>query len=148
MTNPTEPGSATRTYAPEADWDTARALFDGGDELALTAEQCGLRYWFDNVPFGTLRGHAVGHLPEVTTPELVREPGPLHEALIRETAFRTLAEERAATSLAYIVLDAPDLACHEFYATQLIDETRHAMVFREHLVDLGIPRDECQARMN
>ncbi|MCF2528864.1 VlmB-like protein [Yinghuangia soli] len=148
MTDRTGPGAEPRTYAAEADWDTARALFDGGDELVLSAEQCGIRYWFDNVPQGTLRGHAEGHLPEVTTPELVREPGPLHEALIQEVAFRTLAEERAAASLAYLVLDAPDLVCHEFYATQLIDETRHAMVFREHLVDLGVPRDQVQARID
>ncbi|MGW0659739.1 VlmB-like protein [Streptodolium elevatio] len=148
MTDRTGPEGGTRKYAPEADWDTARALFDGGDELVLTAEQCGLRYWFDNVPYGTLRGHAEGHLPDVTTPELVREPGPLHDVLVREVAFRTLAEERAAGSLGYLVLDAPNLACMEFYATQLIDETRHAMVFREHLVDLGVPREERDARLD
>src|SRR5262249_3296005 len=30
----------------------------------------------------------------------------------------------------------------EFYATQLIDEARHARVFRQHLVEMGVPQDE------
>lgn len=29
----------------------------------------------------------------------------------------------------------------EFYATQMIDEARHARVFRNHLVELGMPAD-------
>lgn len=148
MTEPAGPDGTLRKIAPEADWDTARALFDGGDDLQLAPEDCGVRYWFDNVPLGTLRGHAEGHLPEVVTPQIVIEPGPLHEALIREVAFRTLAEERAATSLGYLVVDAHDLPCMEFYATQLLDETRHAMVFREHLVDLGIPRENVLAEID
>ncbi|MDI2130933.1 VlmB-like protein [Yinghuangia seranimata] len=136
MTDSTGP-APRRAIAPEADWDTAKALFDGGDGLVLSAEQCGIEYWFDNVPQGTLRGNVLGHAPDVVTPQLVLDEGPLHEALIREVAFRTLAEERAAASLSYLVLDAPNLACMEFYATQLIDETRHAMIFRRHLVGLG-----------
>ena len=27
----------------------------------------------------------------------------------------------------------------EFYATQVLDEARHSMVFRNHLVELGVP---------
>ena len=30
----------------------------------------------------------------------------------------------------------------EFFATQLIDEARHSRVFRDHLVELGVPADE------
>jgi hypothetical protein len=29
----------------------------------------------------------------------------------------------------------------EFYATQVLDEARHAMVFRDHLLSLGVPRE-------
>jgi hypothetical protein len=33
----------------------------------------------------------------------------------------------------------------EFYATQLIDEARHSLAFRSHLMELGIPRSELPA---
>jgi 1,2-phenylacetyl-CoA epoxidase catalytic subunit len=43
------------------------------------------------------------------------------------------------------VLHAPDVDTLEFFATQLIDEARHASVFRGHLLELGVPRDELAA---
>jgi hypothetical protein len=133
------------TVPPEADWDKAQGLFEGGDDLILTPEECGLPYWFANVPQGTLRGHVLGHAPEVATPELVREPGILHDALLQELAFRTLAEERTARSLSYLVLLAPDHATMDFYATQLLDETRHALIFRQHMLDLGVAEQDRDA---
>lgn len=136
------------TVSPEADWDNAPSLLNGDhNNLPLTTAQCDMKYWFANVPSGTLRNHVIGHAPDVTTPELVREPGPLHDALLQEVAFRAVAEERAARALGYIVACAPDTASMEFYATQLFDETRHAMVFRTHLRDLGVDEAEVPATM-
>jgi hypothetical protein len=66
-------------------------------------------------------------------------PGPLRDALAQEYAFRSIAEDKAARALAYLVAIAPDTPTMEFYATQVLDEARHAMVFRNHLTALGLP---------
>ncbi|HET8681909.1 MAG TPA: hypothetical protein VFM54_08555, partial [Micromonosporaceae bacterium] len=139
----TEPAAEPATSAHDAaDWDKAASLFDGGDTLRLTARDCDLKYWFANVPQRTLRGNVLGYGPEVTTPAFLREPGPLREALMQEVAFRALAEERAARAIGYVVACAPDSTTMEFYATQLFDETRHAMIFRNHLQNLGVGEKE------
>ena len=39
-------------------------------------------------------------------------------------------------------VNAPDVDTMEFFATQLVDEARHSAVFRGHLLDLGVSRDE------
>lgn len=78
----------------------------------------------------------------VATPDFLREPGPLRDALMQEVAFRALAEERAARAIGYMVACAPDSTTMEFYATQLFDETRHAMIFRNHLQNLGVNEKE------
>ncbi len=121
-----------------ADWDSAPSLVDGATDTELTAGGCGVAYWLGAVPQGTLRGYVLGHGPESVTPEFMREPGPLHEALISELAFRSIAEEKATRAIGYLVALAPDNDCMEFYSTQLIDEARHAMVFRSHLIELGV----------
>jgi hypothetical protein len=110
--------------------------------LDLTAATCDLRYWFRAVPQGTLRGHVLGHADGVAPLDVVRRPGPLNAALTHELAFRTIAEEKATRAISYLVALAPDNASMEFYATQLLDEARHAMVFRSHLLELGISRQE------
>lgn len=133
MTNPTP---------PEADWDAAPGLLDGAKELRLTAEHCDLAYWLSAVAQGTLRDRAAhGHAPTTRSPAFMREPGPLREALTLELACRSVAEEKATRLLSHYVANAPGVAEMEFYATQLIDEARHAMVFRNHLVELGVPAD-------
>jgi hypothetical protein len=43
------------------------------------------------------------------------------------------------------VLHAPDIDTMEFFATQLIDEARHSAVFRGHLLELGVAKDELGA---
>jgi hypothetical protein len=122
----------------EADWDAAPSLVEGAMTLERSAADCNLAYWLAAVPQGTLRGHVLGHGPESVTPDLMREPGPLNEALTTELAFRSLAEEKATRAIGYLVALAPDSDTMEFYATQLLDEARHAMVFRSHLLDLGV----------
>ncbi|HEY3871035.1 MAG TPA: hypothetical protein VGM10_21930 [Actinocrinis sp.] len=136
----------TAPTAPEADWDQAPSLLDGAMKLDLTAQQCDLAYWFQAVAQGTLKGRtATGHLPGEPTPAHMREPGPLRDAQILELGWRSVAEEQGTRVLAHYVASAPDVAEMDFFATQLIDEARHSMVFRGHLVEMGVPRDELQA---
>lgn len=107
-----------------AQWDAAPALIDGAKTLELTASECDLKFWLSTVPQGTLRGHVAGHSPGVLTPEHMRAPGPLRESLSRELAFRSLAEDKAARAISFLVAEAPTTETMEFYATQLIDEAR------------------------
>lgn len=130
----------TGSVAPEADWDKAPGLLDGAKELTLGPEECDLAYWFTSVAQGTLRDRgATGHHEDAVVPGFLKEPGPLREALVLEFGFRSLAEEIATRLLAPYVAIAPGVPELEFYATQLIDEARHARVFRNHLVELGVP---------
>lgn len=125
----------------EADWDAAPGLLDGAANLVLTVEQCNLGYWFTTVAQGTLRGRPLGYGATVTTPGYMREPGPLREALRLELAYRALDEEAATRVLAHYVAGAPDIPELEFFTSQLVDEARHHMIFRDHLLDLGVPRE-------
>lgn len=126
--------------AHEADFDTAPGLLDGAKNLELTAERCDLAYWFTEVAQGTLRGRGVsGHTGDAEIPAFMKEPGPLREAMVLELGYRSLAEEIATRLLAHYVDRAPGIPEMEFYATQMIDEARHARVFRNHLVELGMP---------
>ncbi|SCF01422.1 Acyl-CoA dehydrogenase [Micromonospora viridifaciens] len=142
---PRTDGRSGMTADDAADWDQASSLFDGAEGIRLSARDCDLRYWFANVPQRTLRGNVVGYPPELVTPAFLHEPGPLRDALIQEVAFRALAEERAARAIGLIVACAPDSTTAEFYATQLMDETRHAMIFRNHLVNLGVAEQDVAA---
>jgi hypothetical protein len=133
----------TTTVPRETGWDTAPGLLDGAKNLTLTARQCDLAYWLRGVAQGTLLGRAeTGHANSAPTPEYMREPGPLRDALVLELGFRSVAEEKATRILAHYVAGAPGIPEMEFFATQLIDEARHSMVFRNHLVEMGVPRDE------
>lgn len=120
------------------DWDLAPGLLDGAANVELTVREAGLRSWLTDVAQGTIAGRPDGHDPALEIPAYMREPGPLREAIAQEYAFRSAAEDRAARALAYLVASAPDTATMEFYATQVLDETRHAMVFRNHLHALGV----------
>ncbi|MFS8202245.1 VlmB-like protein [Streptomyces sp. CWNU-52B] len=122
----------------EADWENAPSLVEGATNLELTAAACDLRYWLRSVPQGTLRGQVLGHAPDVRPLDVTREPGPLNDALTQELAFRSVAEEKATRAISYLVALAPSLETMEFYATQLLDEARHSMVFRRHLTALGV----------
>ncbi|MGH3798926.1 MAG: VlmB-like protein [Pseudonocardiaceae bacterium] len=136
----------TLPIPPETDWDTAPGLLDGAMNLVLTAEQCDLAYWLQGVAQGTLLGRAEnGHAPSEATPEHMRTPGPLRDALILELGCRSVAEEQGTRVLGYYVANATGIAEMDFYATQLLDEARHSMVFRNHLVEMGVPADELHA---
>ncbi|HWU08519.1 MAG TPA: VlmB-like protein [Streptomyces sp.] len=129
------------SVAPEADWDKAPGLLDGAKELTLGPEECDLAYWFTSVAQGTLRDRGeTGHHVDAVVPGFLKEPGPLRDALVLEFGFRGLSEEIATRLLGHYVAIAPGIPELEFYTTQLIDEARHARVFRNHLVELGVPQ--------
>jgi hypothetical protein len=132
--------SMTTQIPAETDWDRAPNLLQGAMDLELTPQQCNLRYWLQSVPSGTLRGRPDGHDPALTVPDYMRS-GPLFEAMAIEYGFRSIAEDKAARVLSYLVPIAPDTDTMEFYVTQVFDETRHAMVFRNHLVPLGVAKE-------
>jgi len=128
--------------APEADWNTAPGLLDGAMKLTLGPNDCNLAYWITSVAQGTLAGRGEsGHHPNAVVPDLLRRPGPLREALVMEFGFRGMAEEIATRLLSYYVAIAPGVPELEFYATQLLDEARHARIFRNHLAEVGVPFD-------
>ncbi len=126
----------------ELDWTNAPSVLEGARTLDLTAEGCDLPYWLDQVAGRMLPPLQNGHSAGAEIPERVLEPGPLREALIEEFAFRSIAEDKAARALGHLVALAPDSVTMEFFSTQLLDEARHARVFRDHLVEVGIRKDE------
>lgn len=128
--------------ATETGWDTAPGLLEGATSIELTPDQCGLAYWIRSAAQGTWMGLVNEHAPDAKVPDYMREPGPLRSALMEEFAFRSVSEEIATRSLSDLVKLAPDTASMEFYATQLLDEARHSLAFRGHLVELGVPRDQ------
>lgn len=130
----------THNVAPEADWYKAPGLLDGAKQLTLGPVECDLAYWFTSVAQGTLRDRGeTGHHRDAVVPGILKAPGPLRDALILEFGFRSLSEEIATRLLGHYVSLAPGIPELEFYTTQLIDEARHARVFRNHLVELGQP---------
>lgn len=126
----------------EADFDEAPGLLDGASNLELTPNDCHLDYWISAVAQGTLSGLVRGHSPRALVPDYMKADGPLRSALMNELAFRAIAEEKATRAISYIVVTAPDVNTMEFFATQMIDEARHARVFRGHLLELGVPEKE------
>src|SRR5258708_23805267 len=128
------------TVPSEADWDRAPGLLEGAGTRALTVQQCALAYWFTAVAQGTLKGRPLGHSGG-EVPAYLTDPGPLREALRLELVYRTLDEEAATRVLSHYVAITPGIPELEFFTTQLVDEARHCMIFRNHLVDLGVPAD-------
>ncbi|GAA2670064.1 MULTISPECIES: VlmB-like protein [Actinosynnema] len=127
---------------PEVDWDRTVPVLEGARTLELTPESCDLQYWLDEVAGRLLRRIPNGHTPEALVPEQVLKPGPLRDALIQEFAFRTIAEEKVTRALGHLVAAAPNRVMTEFFSTQLLDEARHARVFRDHIIEVGVPEAE------
>src|SRR5439155_9684486 len=137
--------ATTPSIPVETDWSAAPGVLEGARELRLAPEDCGLDYWIEHVAGRMLQGLVRGHAPDKTVPEFLRRPGPLREALVQEFAFRSMAEDKAARALAGLLPLAPDTAGLEFFATQIVDEARHAAVFRGHLLELGVVEEELAA---
>jgi len=133
--------SVEREIAAEADWDHAPSLLDGAVDVELSLHECDIEYWLRNVAQGSVMGMVRGRRPDAVIPPMLLEPGPLRDSRIAEVAFRALSEDAATRICALITGGAPDVPTMEFYATQTLDEARHAHSFRWHLVDLGVPED-------
>jgi hypothetical protein len=133
---------------PEADWGRAPGVLEGARTLELAPEQCDLDYWLTAVAGGSLRGTVCGHAPDAVGPGHMRRPGPLRDAAIDEFAFQAIAEKKATKAISSLVPLTPDVPCMEFYATQLVDEARHAKIFRGHLLELGVPEAEVAATID
>ncbi|MEY2229810.1 VlmB-like protein [Streptomyces sp. BF23-30] len=135
------------TTPVEADWDRAPSVLEGARTLELTTGDCNLPYWLRHVAGTMLRRLSDGSVPDVGPTAAVRTPGPLRDAIVDEFTFRHLAEEKAARALSFLVFHAPGTDDLEFFSTQLIDEARHARIFREHLLRVGLDAAEIEAEV-
>ncbi len=133
--------SVEREIAVEADWDRAPRLLDSTVDVELSLHECDIEYWLRNVAQGSVMGTVRGRRPNAKISPMLLEPGPLRDSRISEVAFRALSEDAATRICAMICGGAPDVPTMEFFATQALDEARHAHSFRWHLVDLGVPED-------
>jgi hypothetical protein len=118
-----------------------------GDDFdpTLTVEACDIEAWLHTVAQGALLGMVRGHRPDLEVPARMLETGPLREACLQEFAFRAVTAQLTARNLSHLVLRAPAQPLMDFFATHLLDEARHADVFRWHLVELGTQRRELDA---
>ncbi len=128
-----------------ADWDQAPGILEGATEVEMDPRECGVEYWIRNVAQGSLMGLVRGRKPDSGVPPFLRQPGPLRDSLIAEFAFRSLTEEAATRACALVSAASDNVAGLEFYATQALDEARHAQTFRDHLLDLGVAEDELRS---
>lgn len=137
--------SDPQTLRDLADWDKAPSILDGAVDVEIDPRECGVDYWISNVAQGSLVGLTRGRRPDSEVPQFLREPGPLRDSLISEFAFRSLSEEAATKACSLVAAAADDAVGLEFYATQALDEARHAQTFRDHLLDLDVPAGEVRS---
>lgn len=129
--------------AEVAGWDSAPSVIESVQSVVeLTPQQCDIEFWVQSVAQGTLRGLVRGRRPDAVVPDFLLRDGPLRTTLIEECAFRSISEEYATKACALATAAADDVLGLEFFATQTLDEVRHAYTFRMHLLDLGVPPDE------
>ena len=122
----------------EANWEKAPDLTTAAKSLELEVDKCSLEYWIKAAAQGTWNGLVNGHKPEAEIPQYMLDETPLRHALLEEFAGRSVSETIATKALSYLIINAPDVPSMEFYVTQVVDEARHASVFRGHLYELGI----------
>jgi hypothetical protein len=139
--------ASDQQIAPEADWDRAPNLLEGAMGVELSPYECDMEYWLTNVAQGALEGLMRGRRPDSAVPDFLRADGPLRDSLVGEAAFRSLSEEAATKVCSLITMSATDFVGMEFYATQTLDEARHAQSFRCHLLDLGVEESELAQTM-
>jgi hypothetical protein len=134
---------STPAAIPEhADFDRAPGLIEGAMTFELSPEECDIEFWLTSVAQGALKGLVRGRKPDSQVPDFLRAPGPLRDNLIVEFAFRSLTEIEATKICALATSEATTAPWMDFYATQTLDEARHADTFRSHLLDLGIARED------
>lgn len=104
-----------------------------------------IQNWLESCPQGYLEGTEYGHLPGDLEPDLVLENAVLREDAIRTTVQLVVGERCALAASSGLIRCAPDEGSRRFLATQTLDEARHAEVFTQRLLDLGIPRLEVES---
>jgi hypothetical protein len=122
------------------------SLLEDAIDGSLTPQACDLGYWFGRVG-RRFADEPHGHCAAAAIPPWMLADSPIRKALLSEFAFRARTEESATRKLGRLVQLAPTLDTMDFYATQLIDEARHAYVFRNHLIDLGLSRANIEAEI-
>ncbi|HEX8743250.1 MAG TPA: hypothetical protein VF712_08950 [Thermoleophilaceae bacterium] len=125
-----------------ADWDDAPGVIEGATSIELSPLDCDIEFWVQQVAHGTLEGLVHGRKPDSAVPDFLLEEGPLRTTLLEECSFRSRSEEYATKACALACAAADDVPGLEFFATQALDEARHAYTFRHHLIDLGVPEDK------
>ncbi len=109
-----------------------------------------VQHWLESAAQGYLLGTEYGHLPGEVEPEALLGNEALREAALDVTAQLVAFERCALDATSGLVRLAPDDATRAFLATQALDEARHAEVFRQRMLDLGVARGgldaEIQAR--
>lgn len=138
-------GGSSTNLKDLSDWDRAPGILEGATEVEIDPRECGVDAWITHVAQGSLMGLVRGRKPESGVPQFLQEPGPLRDSLIAEFSFRSLTEEAATKACALVAAASDTVAGLEFYATQALDEARHAQTFRDHLLDLGVPEEELRA---
>lgn len=136
---------STQSIPEHADFERAPGLLEGATTYELSPHECDIEFWLSSVAQGSLRGLVRGRRPGSGVPDCLRQPGPLRDNLIVEFAFRSLTEVEATKICALATSEAPTTACMDFYATQTLDEARHADTFRSHLLDLGVSLEDLHA---
>ncbi|MDQ3936677.1 MAG: VlmB-like protein [Actinomycetota bacterium] len=132
----------TKEIPVHADFQRAPGVMEGSMEYELSPDECNIPWWIDSVAQGAWMGLDRGKRPGSEVPDYLRAPGPLRDSLMVEFAFRSLTEWEAVRICALASASAPEVRTMEFFATQTLDEARHAETFRDHLLDLGVPREE------
>ena len=127
------------------DFDNPPDLITATMKTVLTAGDCGINAWLRYVAQGTLAGLTNGHRPQTAVSAVMREEGPLREAMMQEFAFRSASERYATRGLCTLAAIAPTVEEMEYFVTQVVDEARHAACFREHLIEMGVPPAELVA---
>ena len=129
-----------RAIDTNANWDTAPKLMDIIGVNSNSVIDCDIEYWIHNVAQGTLSGLVNGHKPRQILEEHMTTDGPLRDSLIKEMAFRFKTESVATKGLCELTAIAPNTKYMEFFVTQVMDEARHAHIFKNHILELGIPK--------
>jgi hypothetical protein len=81
-------------------------------------------------------------------PALTSKPGPLRESMIQEFCFKAVSELYGAKALLQLTEIAPNCNDFDYLVTQVLDEARHARLFRQHLVSIGFaPSSEIEQQM-
>lgn len=97
-----------------------------------------VQHWLESAPQGYLLGTESGHHAGEQEPRWLLDDPTLRERAIASTVQLVVGERCARAVSAGLVNAAPDEATSRYFATQALDEARHAEVFEQRLLDLAV----------